>query len=60
LARVDAIVKFRNTSTWKNDGDYSFAKLTKPLLQILNPYQIEPSRNQQPKLKSFDEHGAAT
>jgi hypothetical protein len=51
---IDAATKFRNTSAWMQDREYSFAKLTKPLLQILNPYQIEHSRNQQPKLKSFD------
>jgi hypothetical protein len=60
LAKVDAVVKFRRNPSWKNGGDYSFAKLTKPLLQILNPYQIEPSRNLKPKLKSFDEHDAAS
>src|SRR5215213_3290356 len=59
LARVHSAVKFRNTLAWKNGREYSFAKLTKPLLQILNPYQIEHSRNLQPKLKSFDERDAA-
>jgi hypothetical protein len=59
MIRVDAVVKFRNTPTWKNDEEYSFAGLTKPLLQILNPYQIEPSRNRQPKLKSFEDDDAS-
>jgi len=54
LAKVDAVVKFRHNSTWKNGGEYSFAKLPKPLLQILNPYQIEHSRNRQPKLTSLE------
>lgn len=55
MARVNAVVKFTHTPTWKSGGEYTFAGLTKPLLQILNPYQIEPSRNRQPKLKSFDD-----
>lgn len=54
LEKVDAIVKFKITPSWKSGGDYSFPKLTKPLFQILNPYQIEPSRNLQQKLKLDD------
>ena len=54
LEKVHEIVKFRHTASWANDGVQSFAKLSKPLLQILNPYQIEPSRNLQPKLKSLE------
>ena|SRR5215213_4212119 len=59
MTRVDAVVKFRTTPTWKSDEEYSFAGPTKPLLQILNPYQIEPSRNRQPKLKSFEDDDAS-
>lgn len=54
LEKVDAVVKFRITPSWKTGGDYSFAKLTKSLSQILDPYQIEPSRNLQQKLKLDD------
>jgi hypothetical protein len=50
LVMVDAVAKFINTPYWKNGGDYSFARLTEPLCQILNPYQIEHSRNRQPQL----------
>lgn len=60
LEKVDAVVKFRRNPSWKNDGEYSFAKLTKPLFQILGPYQIEPSRNLQPKLKNLDECNVAS
>lgn len=55
LERVDKLVKFRTTHTWTNDGLQSFAKLSRPLFQILNPYQIEPSRNLQRKLKLDNE-----
>lgn len=48
---VSQIVKFEHTAYWKDKGIQSFGKLTIPLLQILNPYQIEPSRNIQQKLK---------
>lgn len=54
LEKVERIVKFKHTSSWANDGTQSFAKLTKPLFQILNPYQIEPSRNLQRKLELDD------
>lgn len=56
LEKVHKIVKFKRTSSWTEDGIQSFAKLTNPLFQILNPYQIEPSRNLQRKLELDDEH----
>lgn len=55
LDKVDKIVNLRSTWSWREGGEYSFAKLSKPLAQLLNAYQIEPSRNVQPRLKSFDE-----
>jgi hypothetical protein len=54
LVKIDAIVKFRNSPSWEKYEEHSFAKLTKPLFQLLNPYQIEPSRNLQPKFKNLD------
>ncbi|HEX8493003.1 MAG TPA: hypothetical protein VF658_09195 [Pyrinomonadaceae bacterium] len=51
LEKVDSIIKFKSTSSWTSGRTYSFATLTKPLFQVLNPYQIEPSRNIQQKLK---------
>lgn len=54
LVKVDAIVKFTGTPSWANGGDYSFARLTKLLSQLLNPYQIEHSRNRQPKLANLE------
>jgi len=54
LPKIDAVIKFTNTSSWKIGGECSVARLTKPLFQLLNPYQIEHSRNLQPKLKNLE------
>jgi hypothetical protein len=54
LEKIDQIVKFTFTASWKENGTQSFQKIPNPLFQILNPYQIEPSRNLQRKLKLVD------
>lgn len=54
LERVNATNGIKSTSSWAESGDYSFASLTQSLSQILNPYQIEPTRNRQLKLKLCD------
>jgi hypothetical protein len=41
----------RRTFSWPAKGEYSFASLTNPLRQLLNPYQLEPTRNRQLRLK---------
>jgi hypothetical protein len=46
LERVHKLTRFKNTLAWTESGTYSFALLTKPLLQILDPYQIELTRRQ--------------
>jgi hypothetical protein len=50
LEKVNALMKIKETPSWISGGDYNFASLSKPLLQLLNPYQIEPTRNRQRKL----------
>jgi hypothetical protein len=55
LKIVDAAVKFSATPSWIKDGVFSCKTPTKVMFQILNPYQIEPSRNIQRKLKLDDE-----
>lgn len=52
LEKVHTLNGIKSTSTWTESGVYSFASLTKPLSQLLNPYQVEPSR--QLKLKLSD------
>jgi hypothetical protein len=54
LPKIDAVINFTGTSSWKIGGECSVARLTKPLFQILNPYQIEHSRNRQPKLTNLE------
>jgi hypothetical protein len=54
LEKVHMIAKMKGTLSWIEGGEHSFASLTKPLFQILNPYQIEPTRNRQRKLKLDD------
>ena len=54
LPKIDAVIKFTSTSSWKIGGECSIARLTKLLFQLLNPYQIEHSRNLQPKLKNLE------
>ena len=44
----------KRTFSWSRKGEYSFASLTKHLRQLLNPYQLEPTRNRQLKLKLND------
>lgn len=51
LEVVDKIVKFTFTPSWKENGIQSFPTIPKPLFQILNPHQIEHSRNLQGKLE---------
>lgn len=48
LKQVDQIIGIKATSSWKDSGVYSFAKLSKQLYQLLNPYLIE---SRQLKLK---------
>ena len=55
LKKVDAVVKFSATLSWTKGGVFSCKTPTKVMFQILNPYQIEPSRNIQRKLKLDDD-----
>jgi len=52
LEKVDGLNRIKSTSAWTDSGVYSFASLTQPLSQLLNSYQVEPSR--QLKLKLSD------
>jgi len=54
LERVHAMNGIKATSAWVESGVYTFASLTRALSQILIPYQIEPTRNRQLKLKLRD------
>jgi hypothetical protein len=44
LEKVHTSNGIKSTLSWTKSGVYSFASLTKPLSQLLTPYQVEPSR----------------
>lgn len=51
LNKILAISGIERTISWTEGGEYSFRSLTKLTLQLLSPYQLEPTRNRQLKLK---------